>query len=241
MTLYDRIGATYSATRRADPRLAARIEAAVGEGSVLCVGAGTGSYEPPSTVLAVEPSTVMIAQRSASAAPCLQAFAEDLPIPTGSYDVALAVLTLHHWSDLDRGLAELQRVARRVVILTWDAAHVDRFWLLRDYFPETIAWERERMPAVELVAARLGARVEVVAIPHDCADGFLCAYWRRPAAYLDPAVRAGISYFAQLGNATDEGIARLGDDLRSGAWERRNRGLLDLDELDVGYRLLTTS
>lgn len=241
MTLYDSIGSTYADARRADPRIAARIAAAVGEGTVLSVGGGTGSYEPRGTVLAVEPSAVMIAQRPASAAPALQAFAEALPLPDAAFDVALAVLTLHHWSDLDAGLAELERVARRVVILTWDATHVDRFWLLRDYLPATLAWERRRMPDVEGVAARLGASVDFVPIPHDCEDGFLCSFWRRPAAYLDPTVRAGISYFVQLGEETvSAGLARLADDLASGAWERRYRDLLALDELDVGYRLLTT-
>lgn len=192
-------------------------------------------------MLAVEPSAVMIDQRPPSAAPAVQAYAEELPLADGSFDVALAVLTLHHWSDLDRGLAELQRVAGRIVILTWDSAEVGEFWLLRDYFPETIAWESGRMPTVEILAARLDARVDVVPIPHDCVDGFFAAFWRRPGAYLDPAVRAGISFFAQLGpEAVAAGLARLEADLASGAWQERNRALLELDELDVGYRLLTT-
>jgi hypothetical protein len=53
---YDDIGTTYAATRRPDPRLAARIHAALGPArTVVNVGAGTGSYEPgpPRQVVAV--------------------------------------------------------------------------------------------------------------------------------------------------------------------------------------------
>src|ERR671936_130419 len=102
-TLYDRIGGSYQATRRPDPRIAGLILEALGDArSVLNVGAGTGSYEPTDReVLAVEPSATMIAQRPAGAAPVLQASAEELPLPDKSYDAALAVNTVHHWADVD--------------------------------------------------------------------------------------------------------------------------------------------
>jgi uncharacterized protein YjiS (DUF1127 family) len=83
-----------------------------------------------------------------------------------------------------------------------------------------------------------GAEVRVVPVPHDCRDGFLCAFWRRPEAYLDPVVRAGMSNLAQLGAPVERAVAALRRDLRSGAWHERNRDLLELDELDLGYRLL---
>ena len=206
------------------------------------VGAGTGSYEPPTTRLAIEPSATMIAQRAAGAAPCVQASAEALPVEDDAFDVALAVLTIHHWEDVDRGLAELRRVARRQVVLTWDDEVWSRFWLLHDYLPEVGAWDAARCPAIDRVAARLGpgTSVEIVPIPHDCVDGFAGAFWRRPEAYLDPAVRAGISLFAQSGSTLGPELARLRADIESGAWHRRNAELIELEELDLGYRLLVS-
>jgi SAM-dependent methyltransferase len=226
--------------RRADPRIAEQIVRAVGTGTtVVNVGAGAGSYEPPGTVVAVEPSAVMIAQRPRAAAPCVQASAEALPFEDGAFDVALAVLTIHHWSGLPAGIAELRRIARRQVILTFDCDRTADFWLVRDYLPESVALDRRRLPPLDHITALLGgAHVETVPVPHDCTDGFFGAYWRRPQAYLDPAVRAGISNFALLGDAAAQGLERLAADIASGQWARTNAGLLELGELDLGYRLL---
>lgn len=241
MAVYDTLGATYTATRREDPRIAARLHTALaGMASVVNVGAGAGGYEPPATAVAVEPSATMLAQRPPGSAPAVRAVAEALPLADDSVDAALAVLTIHHWTDLDAGLAELLRVARRrVVILTWDQAVCREFWLLRDYLPEAIAIDDARAVPIDALTARLDARAEPVPVPHDCADGFLAAFWRRPAAYLDPAVRAGASGLAQTGEAAlRPGLARLRADLDSGAWHDAHADLLDLDELDVGYRLV---
>jgi SAM-dependent methyltransferase len=204
------------------------------------VGAGTGAYEPRDReVVAVEPSETMIAQRPEGAAPVVRAFAEDLPFEDDSFDAAMVVLSDHHWSDHAKGLAELRRVASRVVIFTWEPATARDTWIVRDYFPGFV----ELIPQgarLENTPERLGgARVEVVPIPHDCLDGFFHAYWRRPHAYLDPRVRAGISAFARMQPAMREaGLERLRRDLETGAWEERNRALLGLDELDAGYRLV---
>jgi SAM-dependent methyltransferase len=240
--VYDEIGRTYASTRRADPRIQAAIWAALGDArTVVNVGAGTGSYEPPTTVLAVEPSAAMISQRPAGSAPAVQATAESIPLADGCCDAALAVLTLHHWSDPGGGVREMRRVARRVVIFTWDPRFADRFWFVRDYLPESAAFDQARMPPIARVCEWMdGADVTAVAVPHDCMDGFFCAYWRRPEAYLDPIVRAGVSNLAQLGAPVDRAVAMLRDDLRTGVWHERNRALLDLDEIDLGYRLLTT-
>jgi SAM-dependent methyltransferase len=237
---YDEIGRGYAEVRRPDPRIARQVERAIGVGaSVVNVGAGTGSYEPAGTVVAVEPSATMIAQRPPGAAPCIQAAAESLPFADGAFDVALAILTIHHWSDVAAGIAELRRVARRQVVLTFDPEFTASFWLARDYLPAAIALDRERVPAIETVRTALGgARLEPVLVPHDCTDGFFGAYWRRPERYLEPEVRAGISTCAMLGDALAPGLARLRADLASGAWRDRNADLLELDELDVGYRLL---
>jgi SAM-dependent methyltransferase len=190
-------------------------------------------------VIAVEPSEVMVAQRPDGAARVVRAFAEQLPFDDGAFDAAMAVLSDHHWSDHEQGLAEMRRVAGRVVLFTWDPATTYDSWLVNEYFRGF----KELVPdgfRLDRTAERLGgARIEPVAIPHDCRDGFLHAYWRRPHAYLDPVVRAGISVFAQLDqDVVEEGVARLARDLESGEWERRHADLLDLEELDLGYRLV---
>jgi SAM-dependent methyltransferase len=239
--LYDSIGKGYTAVRREDPRIAARIRVALGDArTVLNVGAGTGAYEPPDLdVVAVEPSEVMIAQRPEGAAPVVRAHAEELPFDDDRFDAAMAVLSDHHWDDHERGLAELRRVARRVVLFTWDPATVRETWIVSEYF----ACFEELIPdgyRIEMTVTRLGGgRIEPVPIPHDCLDGFFHAYWRRPEAYLDPQVRAGISAFALMDPAcVEEGLARLAADLESGAWRRRHADLLELHELDGGYRLV---
>ncbi|MEU5342388.1 methyltransferase domain-containing protein [Streptomyces sp. NPDC020766] len=205
------------------------------------MGAGTGSYEPPQTVLAVEPSSVMIAQRPAGSARALEASAESIPLADDSADAVMALLTVHHWSDLEAGIGELRRIARqRIVILTFDPDINHRFWLLDEYLPEAAAFDGTRAVAVDRLVTLLGgARTETVPVPHDCTDGFLAAFWRRPEAYLDPEVRAGISLLAQTGDEVIRpGLARLSDDLSSGRWHQRHADLLDREALDVGYRLL---
>lgn len=241
--VYDTIGRGYAGQRRADPRVAAAIRAALGDArSVVNVGAGSGSYEPVDlSVLAVEPSREMIRQRPAGAAPAVQAVAERLPLGDGSVDAALAVLTLHHWADRAAGLAELARVARRrVVIVTWDPARTGDFWLTRDYLPAVVELDAAIFPSIaEIESALGGARVAPLPIPHDCADGFTGAYWRRPEAYLDPAVRSAMSTFARLAPAAlAAGLARLADDLATGRWDARLGHLRAQRDADLGYRLV---
>jgi SAM-dependent methyltransferase len=243
--LYDTIGATYTVTRRTEPRIAARIWAALGDArTVLNVGAGTGSYEPPGRdVTAVEPSAVMRAQRPAGAAPCVAATAESLPFEDQSFDAAMAVSTVHHWQDPIAGLREMRRVARRVVVFTHDTSDAGwrcRFWLTRDYLPEIADFLAGRPSLTELASA-IGARTEPVPIPWDCADGFLEAYWRRPGAYLDDQVRRGVSGWARVGPRAEQRAVRgLRDDLVSGRWAERNRDLIALDAAELGLRLLVT-
>ena len=242
MTLdaYDTIGRSYSTRRQPDPRLAARLHALIGcESTVLNVGAGTGSYEPAqNVVVAVDPSAVMLSQRARSAAPAARAVAEALPFENNAFDVVLAILTVHHWTDQRRGLEECARVARdRVIILTWDP-DADGFWLVRDYFPEILDIDRRSFPSMQLLSAVLGPiDVQPLPIPGDCVDGFLGAYWHRPEAYLDEEVRAGISTFSRLASIGPQ-LERLERDLASGDWERRNAELRHRADLDVGYRLV---
>jgi len=236
---YDRIGSAYGQTRRADPRLARLIAIQLrGARTVVNVGAGTGSYEPHGRfVVAVEPSRLMLEQRPPTSAAAVQAIAERLPFRDDAFEVAMAVLTVHHWSDQPAGLMELSRVAReRIVLLTWDPSS-EGFWLMRDYFPEFLEADRKRLPPVEqLLSVLEDGQVITVPIPHDCADGFLGAYWRRPQAYLNAAIRRGISSFATCRDLS--ALQRLEDDLDSGEWRRRYGELLEEEELDIGYRLV---
>jgi SAM-dependent methyltransferase len=241
--LYDTIGATYTVTRHTEPRIAAQLWAALGDArTVLNVGAGTGSYEPADRdVVAVEPSALMRAQRPAGAAPSVGAAAGSLPFADGSFDVAMAFATIHHWPDPIAGLTEMRRVARRVVVFTHateDAEWLHRFWLTRDYLPEVGAALVGRPSLAELAAA-IGARVEPVPIPWDCADGMFEAYWRRPESYLDEEVRRGMSVWGRVGPAVEERAVRdLRADLATGRWAERNRDLIGLDAAELGLRLL---
>ena len=241
--LYDAIGSAYPATRRTEPRIAQRIWDALGDArTVLNVGAGTGSYEPPDReVTAVEPSAVMRAQRPAGAAPCVAADAEHLPFEDRSFDAAMACSTVHHWRDPIAGLRELRRVARRVVVFTYDAGTtgwLERFWLTRDYLPEfgdlMADW-----PSLADLARAVGGRAEPVLVPWDCADGFFEAYWRRPEAYLDEHVRRAVSVWTRIGpEAERRAVNMLREDLSSGRWAERNRDLLALDTAELGLRLI---
>ncbi|HSF29399.1 MAG TPA: methyltransferase domain-containing protein [Candidatus Tectomicrobia bacterium] len=240
MPLYDQIGIGYARLRRPDPRLAARICRALGAAeTVVNVGAGAGSYEPLDRhVMAVEPSLTMIQQRPRGSAPVVRASANHLPFKDGAFAAALAVLTVHHWPDRARGLRELARVAReRVVVVTWDPAF-SGFWLIDDYFPAIGALDRRLCPTAEEFQRVLGSLImRPLPIPHDCTDGFLGAYWRRPQAYLNREVRNAISAFARVAGV-EAGLSRLAQDLADGTWQRRHGHLLHRAELDLGYRIV---
>jgi len=243
---YDELGRTYSATRQADPRIAAIITTTLaGQRSVINIGAGTGSYEPAQTVAAIEPSLVMIAQRPVGSAPAIRAVAEHVPLRDNCADAALAVLTIHHWTDLAAGVAEMRRVARRrLVFLTWDPAVIsEAFWLLAEYLPEAGAADAALAVPIDRLTALLDdPAIAPVPVPHDCADGFGAAFWRRPEAYLDATVQAGMSLFTKVGQRlVRPGLDRLAADLASGRWYGEHAGLLDRTELDVGYRLVTAA
>ncbi len=240
--LYQSISSTYDTSRRADERVARRIHRAIGDAErVVNVGAGTGNYEPGDrSVTAVEPSSDMIAKRPPGSAPVVRAVAEALPFGSHRFDAAMASLTLHHWRDRRRGLAEMRRVARRQVLFLFDPVETYRFWAI-EYWPAALALPSEQdVPS----AADLGQVLDVVAIetvpvPIDCTDGFGAAFWGRPEAYLEPDVQQGMSWLAQLPDRElAAGAARLRADLDSGRWDERNGHLRQLTELDVGYRLV---
>jgi SAM-dependent methyltransferase len=239
---YEQHGRSYARHRRADPRIAARIHAALGDAkTVLNVGAGAGSYEPADRwVLAVEPSATMRAQRPRGAAPAIDARAEALPFDDGAVDAAMACVTIHHWEPPAAGLAELRRVARGpVVVFTFDLGALPAWQ--QEHLHEGLVIERPRFPAIADVAAALGGRtrVEHVPTPADCEDGFFEAFWNRPEALLDPSIRASQSMWALLEPGVEERIvARLGDALATGAWDAEHGRLRGQDSLDGSLRLV---
>jgi SAM-dependent methyltransferase len=240
---YDEIGRGCSEQRRGDPRLASAIWGALdGARSVINVGAGTGSYEPPDRdVLAVEPSAVMIAQRPLGAARSVQAAAESLPVKDKSFDAAMAVLTLQHWSDVERGLAELNRVTRsRIVLVTMDVDKLGELWLIRDYIPEMLASHAAAFPSIgSLVQALPNASVSVLEVRHDCTDHFMAALWARPEVYLDARVRQATSAWHEVPDGVvDRALAALGRDLESGRWDERYGHLRQAATMDVGLRIV---
>ena len=243
MALYDRIGRTYGSIRQADPRFARQIWATLGDArSVVNVGAGTGSYEPHDReVVAVEPSAVMIAQRPPGAAPAVQAVAESLPFEDDSFDAAMAILTLHHWADVEAGIAEMVRVARRrVVIVGFDSDLWSEQWMVRDYLPEIETGLSPSYPSVRRVLAALPpATVEPMLASNDCTDRMSATLWARPEQYLDPAVRAATSAWDQLPpEVSERALGKLRADLESGEWDRRHGHLRATPEFDVGLRLV---
>ncbi|MBI3896915.1 MAG: class I SAM-dependent methyltransferase [Gammaproteobacteria bacterium] len=238
--LYDQIGRGYTSRRQQEPRIFAHIRQQLdGASAVLNVGAGVGAYEPTDLpVVAVEPSAQMISQRR-QCSNIVQAKAEALPFVDSAFDSTMAVLTLHHWQDKKKGLTECARTARKqIVIFTWDPES-NGFWLVQDYFPELLSFDRAIFPTVAEIERQLGRiTVQPVPIPADCVDGFLGAYWCRPQAYLDRGIRSGMSSFSRIPDVETR-IDELSKDLASGGWERKHRHLLNVDALDVGYRLIT--
>jgi SAM-dependent methyltransferase len=241
---YDSVGRNYAEFRQGDPRIAARLWAALGNArSVVNVGAGSGSYEPADReVIAVEPSPVMIAQRPPGTAPAVEGVAEALPLADGCADAAMATLTIHHWDDLAAGLAEMRRVARRrIVLLTIDASKNAETWTLAEYFPAAMRAEEAKMPTMDSLAALLpGAEFEPLPMPSRCQDEFTSALWDRPELFLDPAVlRASSLWHSLPPEEIAAGQARLRADLESGRWDERFGHLRTLPELDIGLRLVS--
>jgi hypothetical protein len=239
---YEQHGRTYAQFRREDPRIAARIHAALGDArTVLNVGAGAGSYEPHDRwALAVEPSETMRAQRPHDAVPAINASAQALPFDDNAVDAAMACVTIHHWQPPTQGLVELRRVSRGpVVIFTFelDALPARQHEFLR----EGVERERPRFPALADIAAALGGRtrIERIPTPADCTDGFFEAFWRRPEPLLDPQIRSAQSMWALLDTGVEQRMVdRLAGALASGAWDAEHGHVRGRESFDGALRLV---
>jgi hypothetical protein len=242
---YDRIGDGYGVHRRGDPRIAARIEEALGDAqTVVNIGAGAGSYEPPNReVTAVEPSAKMIAQRPAGSAPAVRANAESLPFDDDSFDAAMGILTAHHWANLSAGLNEMQRVARlRIVMVAFDPEALENLWITADYFPAMLELKRPSGAGSRELAAMLpGATTSPLPVPRNCQDHFFAALWARPELLFDDDVVRSMWVWQSISEeARQAGRKRLAADLENGAWEHRYGHLRQESELDVGLRLVVS-
>jgi SAM-dependent methyltransferase len=243
---YEQGGAGYALRRRTDPSIAALIRGALGPAtSIINVGAGTGSYEPDDLeVTAVEPSAMMRSQRPARLTCALDAVAEALPFDDDTFDAAMATVTIHQWSDADQGLREMRRVSRGpVVILTFDGDALDEFWLA-SFAPEMIAAERRRYPKIDHVLEVLGGKstVTIVPVPHDCPDGFTEAFYGRPEAFLDVAVRRSQSAWSFVSQDVEAAsVEKLRSSLESGEWDARYEDLRYQPEYLGSLRLIVAT
>lgn len=236
-------GVGYAQIRQTDPRIAARVHELLGDArTVLNVGAGAGSYEPLDRyVLAIEPSATMRAQRPSHLTPAIHGYAEELPLDDQSVDASMAMVTVHQWSDVEKGIAEMRRVTRQtIVVLTFDGDALDKFWLA-DYAPELMAAERKRYPDIEKLRSLLGPNTEVerVQIPVDCVDGFSEAFYARPERFLDENVRRSQSAWTFVSAESHRrAVEHLRRDLESGEWDARYGDWRTMPTYEGSLRLL---
>jgi hypothetical protein len=243
---YEAFGSAYATVRRTDPRIAEIVHRGLGSArTIVNVGAGAGSYEPGDRlVVAVEPSASMRSQRAPDAPPVLDATAENLPFPDGSFDAGMAMVTVHQWGTPEVGLRELRRVSRGpVVVLTFDGDALENFWLA-GYVPELIAVERRRYPPIARITDALGgiSTVAAVPVPIDCTDGFTEAFYARPERFLDPAVRRSQSAWGFVpSDAEQRAVERLRSDLESGEWDRLHGHLRQQPEFYGSLRVIVAT
>ena len=244
---YDSFGQKYSGHRQTDPRIAKHVFDELSDSeTVLNVGAGSGSYEPEDKfVIAIEPSAVMRKQRLGNnKSPAINAKADNIPFDDNSFDAVTAMVTVHHWPDMKKGLQELKRVARKkVIVMTFDPDKLDDFWNA-EYFPEVIEIERKRYPSNQLVIEALGGNCEVkrIPIPFDCCDGFQEAFYGRPEAFLSKDVRINQSAWGFLPIGKEEEIVtRLADDLASGNWDKKHGHHRKMEEFTCALTLIVAN
>lgn len=254
--LYDRIGQSYVTSRAADPRIVAELirllDLPTGA-AIADIGAGSGNYanalaEEGYRVEAVEPSATMRAQsRAHPGVTWHEGTAEAIPLPDRSVDGCIAVLAIHHFRALDEALAEMRRVGAGglVVLFTVEPREGPPLWF-GEYFPEIRAQDFEVFPPIGEIVAAVAEQadepplVTAFPLPGDLKDRFMLAGWNRPEVYFDATVRANTSGFAKADpDHVEAGLARLRDDLASGAWDARYGALRTAPSFDAGYRFVS--
>lgn len=240
MTLYDHIGVGYDSTRQPDPYLFSRIidllEPQPGRPYV-DVACGTGNYTLKLASAGIlmtgfDASREMIKTAKAKPKPAaLQAWlvadAARTPFESGIFAGGICTLASHHFSDLSSVFAEISRIldpeTGRFLIFTSSPEQMSHYWLNR-YFPEMMKRSGNQMQGIEIIEDSLVAAgfqkitVEPYSVSPTLEDMFLYSGKHRPHFYLDPCFRAGISSFANLGDASEieQGILRLSHDIASG-------------------------
>ena len=254
MTLYNSIGQNYNLTRQADARIVERLINLLNlpKGSTIAdVGAGTGNYsnviaQRGYRVVAIEPSEVMRNQSQAHPhVSWLTAAAEQIPLPDNAVDGAIVMLALHHFSDIVRGISEINRiVASKIVIFAFEQSKIPDFWLT-DYFPDFISDTLDTFPNTKEIAQTFSritqTEVNIIPflLPRDLKDLFAAAGWCQPEIYLKPQIRNGISTFSKMSEKNlKAGISRLATELDNGVWQQKYGNLLQQDYFDAGYRIL---
>ena len=237
--IYDKIGVSYNATRRADPYITSRIRHLLQPrpgNRYLDVGCGTGNYlhelsAPEISFYGIDPSETMlsVARERNPGTNFLNAKAEAIPFADNYFAGAVAMFTIHHWEDQFAGLRELFRVmmpGAALVFLTFDGFQMEKYWLAH-YFPEMIKRSGELVPSASEMKGMLlkaGFRdviSEKYFVTNDLKDQFLYAHKYRPQMYLDPEVRAGISSFTAFSTPDElqSGLKKLAADIETNAIE----------------------
>lgn len=236
---YDSIGTGYNSTRKADPYLTSRIIYLLNpesRGKYLDIGSGTGNYtsalaEHGISMTGVEPSEKMIseAQSRNSNIRWLKGSAEKIPAVNNEFDGAIATLTIHHWTDLKKGMQELQRVIKKegkIVIFTSTSEQMKGYWL-NQYFPMMLEESIQQMPALQTIKEAVSiAGLNIVGmekyfVKNDLEDCFLYVGKNKPLLYFDSNIRHGISSFSSLANQeeVESGLAMLDSDLKQNRFE----------------------
>lgn len=124
--------------------------------------------------------------------------------------------------------------------MTADPEALADLWLA-DYSPEFHQVERRRYPSLERIADGLVGRLAVrpLTIPLDCRDGFADAFYGRPEAMLEPAVRRAQSAWSFVDEEAQAAfVQRLSDDLDFGVWDEAHGHLRTQPEFVGSIRIL---
>jgi ubiquinone/menaquinone biosynthesis C-methylase UbiE len=252
--IYDTIGENYNENRAADPHILRNIVELLDlqQGSLIAdIGAGTGNYSNALAdlgyrVTAIEPSKVMCNQaKPHKKVSWLESTAESIPLKDNSVNGIIAILCIHHFSNLVNAAKEFHRICPGgpVVVLTYDPRKGNKFWF-NEYFPEIYKQEFEYFPAIDEVADILADRewktiVRDFPLPHDLADKNMHSGWNRPEIYFSEQMRLNTSGFARAQKSeVEKGLSRLKQDLNSGFWDAKYGYLRQQTELKTGFMFI---
>ncbi|MFN2430472.1 MAG: class I SAM-dependent methyltransferase [Cryomorphaceae bacterium] len=247
---YDKIGTDYNSTRRADPYLTRKLIEHLNpkkDGLYLDIGCGTGNYthalhKKGLQLIGIDPSEKMLEQARLrnKNIDWRTGRAENIEMPDHFVDGIIGSLTIHHWTDLQKGFGELNRVLKpqgRLVLFTSTPKQMKGYWL-NHYFPKMLEDSIVQMPDLESVEKAMtdsGFRIsktEKYFIQPDLTDKFLYCGKQNPELYFDRQIRNGISSFSSLANKTEveQGLVKLRNDIDNG----KIQSIIDAYDNDSG-------